>query len=75
MATKVVMDRETHQTGLDIPTAVPGEQYVRDALVKADDFSAPLQNVVIEYSWASVRGEPDGRQRPAREVRRKSPSH
>ncbi len=50
------MDRETYQRGLDVRSAVLGEEYVRRALAEADDFTKPLQDFVTEYCWGAVWG-------------------
>ena len=50
------MDRETYQRGLDIRSAVLGEEYVTQALANANDFTRPLQDLVTEYCWGAVWG-------------------
>lgn len=50
------MDRETYQRGLRIRSEVLGEEYVSRALANADDFTAPLQDLVTEYCWGAVWG-------------------
>lgn len=50
------LDRETYQRGLDIRSAVLGEEYVSRALADADDFTKPLQDLVTEYCWGAVWG-------------------
>ena len=50
------MDRETYQRGLEIRSAVLGEEYVNRALADADDFTEPLQDRVTEYCWGAVWG-------------------
>lgn len=50
------MDRETYQRGLDIRSAVLGEEYVNRAIDAADDFTQPLQDLVTEYCWGAVWG-------------------
>lgn len=50
------MDRETYQRGLQIRSAVLGEEYVNRALAAADDFTQPLQDLVTEYCWGAVWG-------------------
>ncbi len=50
------MDRETYQRGLDIRSAVLGEDYVNRALATANDFTKPLQDLVTEYCWGAVWG-------------------
>lgn len=50
------MDRETYQRGLEVRSAVLGEDYVNKALAEADDFSKPLQDLVTEYCWGAVWG-------------------
>jgi 4-carboxymuconolactone decarboxylase len=50
------LDRETYQRGLQIRSAVLGEEYVNRALAAADDFTQPLQDLVTEYCWGAVWG-------------------
>ncbi len=50
------MDRDTYKRGLEIRSAVLGEQYVNKALAEADDFTRPLQDLVTEYCWGAVWG-------------------
>ena len=50
------MDRETYQRGLEVRSAVLGQDYVNKALAEADDFSKPLQDLVTEYCWGAVWG-------------------
>jgi 4-carboxymuconolactone decarboxylase len=68
------VDRETYQRGLEIRSAVLGEEYVKQALANADDFTKPLQDLVTEYCWGAVWGREDlpstGRTNCARTSRR-----
>ena len=50
------MDRETYQRGLEIRSAVLGEEYVNRALADANDFTKPLQDLLTEYCWGAVWG-------------------
>jgi 4-carboxymuconolactone decarboxylase len=50
------LDRETYQRGLEVRSAVLGEDYVKKALAEADEFSKPLQDLVTEYCWGAVWG-------------------
>lgn len=50
------MDRETYQRGLEIRSAVLGEEYVNRALSTATEFTKPLQDLVTEYCWGAVWG-------------------
>ena len=50
------MDRDTYQRGLQIRSAMLGEEYVNQALAGADDFTMPLQDLVTEYCWGAVWG-------------------
>lgn len=50
------MDRKTYDKGLEIRSAVLGKAYVDNALADADDFTAPLQDLVTEYCWGAVWG-------------------
>ena len=61
------MDRETYQRGLEIRSAVLGEEYVNRALADADEFTKPLQDLVTEYCWGAVWGR-DGLPRKTRSM-------
>jgi 4-carboxymuconolactone decarboxylase len=50
------VDRETYQRGLEIRSAVLGEEYVNQALSNANEFTQPLQDLVTEYCWGAVWG-------------------
>jgi 4-carboxymuconolactone decarboxylase len=50
------MDGETYERGLQIRSAVLGEEYVNKALTDADDFTKPLQELITEYCWGAVWG-------------------
>ena len=50
------MDRETYQRGLEIRSAVLGEEYVNQALSNTNDFTKPLQDLITEYCWGAVWG-------------------
>ncbi|OMC47754.1 carboxymuconolactone decarboxylase family protein [Mycobacterium sp. IS-1264] len=50
------MDPDTYRRGLQIRSAVLGEEYVNQALANADDFTKPLQDLLTEYCWGAVWG-------------------
>ncbi|OMC45167.1 4-carboxymuconolactone decarboxylase [Mycobacterium sp. IS-2888] len=50
------MDPDTYRRGLQIRSAVLGEEYVNQALANADDFTKPLQDLITEYCWGAVWG-------------------
>jgi 4-carboxymuconolactone decarboxylase len=50
------VDRETYQRGLEIRSAVLGDEYVNRALSTASEFTKPLQDLVTEYCWGAVWG-------------------
>lgn len=50
------MDQDTFDKGWDIRTAVLGAAYVEQAAANADEFSQPLQDLLIEYCWGAVWG-------------------
>ncbi|OBI98133.1 4-carboxymuconolactone decarboxylase [Mycobacterium alsense] len=50
------MDGETYQRGLEIRSAVLGEDYVNRALAATNDFTKPLQDLITEYCWGAVWG-------------------
>ena len=49
MVNKTVFDR-----GSEIRKEVLGREYVEKALAAADDFNAPMQDLVTEYCWGTV---------------------
>jgi 4-carboxymuconolactone decarboxylase len=61
------LDRETYRRGLEIRSAVLGEEYVNRALADANDFTRPLQDLVTEYCWGAVWGR-DGLTRKTRSM-------
>ncbi|WP_059020991.1 carboxymuconolactone decarboxylase family protein [Mycobacterium sp. M26] len=50
------MVSENYAKGRRIRSQVLGEEYVAKALADADEFSAPLQDLVTEYCWGAVWG-------------------
>jgi 4-carboxymuconolactone decarboxylase len=50
------LNQNTYDKGLEIRTAVLGEEYVRAATAGADDFTKPFQDLVTEYCWGAVWG-------------------
>lgn len=50
------MDQQTYDRGLEVRTAVLGEDYVRKATANRDDFSGPMQDLVTEFCWGAVWG-------------------
>ena len=50
------MDQRTYDKGMEVRTAVLGEEYVAAAMENADDFSRPLQDLLTEYCWGAVWG-------------------
>lgn len=50
------VDRQTYDRGLEVRSAVLGDEYVSKALADADDFTQPLQDLVTEYCWGAVWG-------------------
>ncbi|GFG66769.1 4-carboxymuconolactone decarboxylase [Mycobacterium kubicae] len=61
------MDSETYERGRQIRSEVLGKDYVDKALAEADDFTAPLQDLVTEYCWGAVWGR-DGLTRKTRSM-------
>ena len=61
------MDRQTYNTGREIRRAVLGADYVDRADAGADEFGAPLQDLVTEYCWGAVWGR-DGLDRRTRSM-------
>jgi 4-carboxymuconolactone decarboxylase len=50
------MDQRTFDKGMEVRTAVLGQEYVQASLQSADEFSRPLQDLVTEYCWGAVWG-------------------
>lgn len=50
------MDQKTYEKGLEVRTAVLGEEYVQNSLRTADEFNKPFQELVTEYCWGAVWG-------------------
>ena len=50
------MDKKTFDKGVEVRTAVLGQQYVDNALKNVDDFNRPFQELVTEYCWGAVWG-------------------
>jgi 4-carboxymuconolactone decarboxylase len=49
---------ERSEQGLRIRRKVLGDEYVDKALKETDDFSRPLQELIIEYGWGVVWTRP-----------------
>jgi len=52
------MKSKTYQAGLAKRREVLGDKYVDEALAKADDFTAPLQDYLTEHAWGAVWTRP-----------------
>lgn len=50
------MDKTMYDKGLAIRRAVLGDAYVDRALANANEFNAPLQELVTQYCWGEVWG-------------------
>jgi 4-carboxymuconolactone decarboxylase len=50
------MDKTTFDTGYEIRSQVLGKEHVENAFNTADEFTAPLQELVTEYCWGAVWG-------------------
>ena len=50
--------RETYDAGLAKRRRVVGDAYVDRALANANDFTAPMQQLVTEYCWGEVWTRP-----------------
>jgi 4-carboxymuconolactone decarboxylase len=53
---EIAMDQRAYDKGIEVRTAVLGEEYVRAVMNNADEFSQPLQDLVTEYCWGAVWG-------------------
>lgn len=58
MADRPEFDTALFKQGLDIRRAVLGREHVDRSLASADDFTAPLQQLVTEWCWGVVWGRP-----------------
>jgi 4-carboxymuconolactone decarboxylase len=47
---------DRYNRGLEIRRRVAGAEYVDRSLAAADEFNAPLQDLVTEYCWGEVWG-------------------
>jgi 4-carboxymuconolactone decarboxylase len=61
------MPNETYERGLAIRKEVVGAEYVERSLAEADEFTAPLQDLITEYCWGAVWGR-DGLSRGTRSL-------
>jgi 4-carboxymuconolactone decarboxylase len=52
----VTLVNETYERGLAIRKEVVGAEYVERSMAQADEFTAPLQDLVTEYCWGKVWG-------------------
>jgi 4-carboxymuconolactone decarboxylase len=50
------VDQHTYDKGLEIRSAVLGEDYVSASMANTDEFSQPLRDLVTEYCWGAVWG-------------------
>ncbi|MBC7301876.1 MAG: 4-carboxymuconolactone decarboxylase [Nocardia sp.] len=55
------MSENTHryEAGLRVRREVVGAEYVSRALADADEFTAPLQELVTEFCWGAIWTRPD----------------
>jgi 4-carboxymuconolactone decarboxylase len=58
MSTRPEFESDAFKAGLRVRTAVLGRSAVERSLSKADDFSAPLQQIVTEFGWGNVWTRP-----------------
>jgi 4-carboxymuconolactone decarboxylase len=58
MTTRPEFGSEIFETGVQIRREVLGSEYVDRSLAAANDFSAPIQQLVTEYCWGAVWGRP-----------------
>jgi 4-carboxymuconolactone decarboxylase len=63
----IAMDADRYEAGMKIRKEVLGEQYVANTMAAADDFNAPLQELVTEYCWGAIWGR-DGIDRRTRSL-------
>lgn len=58
MSSRPEFETDAFKAGLSVRTAVLGRSAVERSLSKADDFSAPLQQIVTEFGWGNVWTRP-----------------
>jgi 4-carboxymuconolactone decarboxylase len=49
---------DMYEKGLAIRKAVLGAEYVEKSIAGADDFGRPLQQLVTQYCWGEIWGNP-----------------
>lgn len=47
-------ENETYKAGLAVRKKVLGEEHVNRSISNADDFTAPLQQYIVEHAWGAV---------------------
>jgi 4-carboxymuconolactone decarboxylase len=52
------MEKEAFNRGLALRREVLGKDYVDSAMVAADDFSLPMQQLSTEYCWGTIWSRP-----------------
>ena len=52
------MDRTLWQKGLDARKSTLGAEYVDKSLSTADDFNKPFQDMLNEFCWGAIWGDP-----------------
>ncbi|WP_375458245.1 carboxymuconolactone decarboxylase family protein [uncultured Enterovirga sp.] len=67
MASRPEFQSDLFQKGKQIRGEVAGADHLEAMLAKADDFSAPIQQLVTEYCWGAVWGR-DGLERKTRSM-------
>lgn len=51
------MDKNRFDRGLEVRSAVLGEEYVKNTLHSADDFNREFQELLTEYCWGVCWGD------------------
>ena len=59
------MDSERYEIGLKVRAEVLGDEYVNKAVQGATDFNREFQNLVTEYCWGEIWGQPPSRPQAA----------
>ena len=52
------MEGNRYEEGLKVRRAVLGDEYVDKAIKQADEFTAPLQELVTDYCWGEIWTRP-----------------
>ncbi len=52
------MDKEAYDRGMKMRRAVLGDAYVDRSISQVDEFTKPLQDLIIQYCWGEIWSRP-----------------